>query len=360
MRKMRIELSKEEYEELTKRIRSYTVSVRDQRRAKVILLAAGGSTQEHIATEVSLTRGAVGTWCRRFMKYRLAGLDDCKGRGRKSSLSPKAVKAVLDEANSPPPHLGRFSCRTMAAHAGISPASVQRLWSANDIKPHVTNTFKLSTDKAFEQEFWDVIGLYLSPSDKSLVLCCDEKYQIQAHQLTQSGLPVGATTTHDYYRNGTLTLFASLNYLEGKLITPTTEYHRPQEWLAFLQKIDKKTPKKFAIHLISNNYGTHKHPEVSAWLDEHPKFHMHFTPTSSSWMNLVEQFFRGLTGFLVEGSFNSVKQLSDSIMAHLAEHNHNPMRYIWMAERYLWKAKEENFMWKMNDARENLQTASNV
>ncbi len=357
MRRMHIELSKEESEELNKRIRSYTVSVRDQRRAKVILLAAEGKTQDQIASEVNLTRCAVGTWCRRFMKHRLVGLADAKGRGRKSMLSHTSVKKVLDEAVSPPPHLGRFSCRTMASHAGVSPASVQRLWSANDIKPHLTDTFKLSNDKAFEQKFWDVIGLYLSPPEKALVLCCDEKSQIQALQRTQPGLPLGVghikTKTHDYYRHGTLTLFAALNYLEGKLITQIAEQHRHQEWLAFLKKVDRETPKKLAIHLIVDNYATHKHPEVRAWLDKHPRFHMHFTPTSSSWMNLVERFFRDLTDFLVDGSFSSVKQLSDSIMTYLAERNRNPKRYVW-------KAKGEDILWKIHVAREKLQATSNV
>jgi hypothetical protein len=357
MRRMQIELSKEESEELNKRIRSYTVAVRDQRRAKVILLAAEGRTQEQIADEVSLTRGAVGTWCRRFMKFRLAGLADCKGRGRKSRLSPKAVKAVLDEAVSPPPHLGRYSCRTMAAHAGVSPASVQRLWSANDIKPHLTHAFILSNDNALEQKFWNVIGLYLSPSDKSLVLCCDEKSRMQAFQRTRPELTLGAgqskTKTHDYYRNGTMSLCAALNYLEGKLDTRISEHHQPQEWLAFLQKIDKKTPKRFAIHLIADMCGTHEHPQVMDWLDEHPNFHVHFTPTASSWMNLVECFFRDLADFHVEGSFNSIKLLSDSIMAYLAEHSHNPEHYVWMA-------KDEGIQRKIRYAGEKLQAASYV
>jgi transposase len=357
MRKMKIDLLPEEQDELNKRLRSHTVSVRDQRRAKVILLAAQGNTQEQIASEVNLTRAAVGTWCRRFMKQRLAGLSDMKGRGRKTSLSDVSVKKVLDEVVSPPAHLGRFSCRTMAVHAGISKASVQRLWSANDIKPHVTKTFKLSNDKAFEQKFWDVIGLYLSPPEKALVLCCDEKTQIQALQRTQPGLPLGVghikTKTHDYYRNGTLTLFAALNYLEGKLITQIADQHRHQEWLTFLQKIDKETLKKLDIHIIADNYATHKHPEVKIWLDKHPRFHMHFTPTSSSWMNLVERFFRDLTDVLVEGSFSSVKQLSDSIMDYLAERNRNPKRYVW-------KAKGEDILRKIHAAREKLQANSNV
>jgi len=353
MRKMKIELLPEEFEELNKRIRSHTVSVRDQRRAKVILLAAQGNTQDQIAGEVKLTRCAVGTWCRRFVKHRLAGLSDMKGRGRKASLPHSSVKKVLDEVVSPPVHLGRFSCRTMATHAGISPASVQRLWSANDIKPHLTDTFKLSNDKAFEQKFWDVIGLYLSPPDKALVLCCDEKSQIQALQRTQPGLPLGVghikTKTHDYYRHGTLTLFAALNYLEGKLITQIAEQHRHQEWLTFLKKIDKEAPKKLDIHLIADNYGTHKHPEVKVWLEKHPRFHMHFTPTSSSWMNLVERFFRDLTDFLADGSFSSLKQLSDAIMSYLAERNRNPKRYVW-------KAKGEDILRKIHAAREKLST----
>jgi transposase len=357
MRKMKIELLPDESTELTKRLNSQTISVRDQRRAKVILLAAQNNTQEQIAKQVHLTRGAIGTWCRRFMKHRLAGLADKKGRGRKSNLPDSSVKKVLDEAVSPPAHLGRFSCRTMAAHAGISKASVQRLWSANDIKPHLTKTFKLSNDKAFEQKFWDVIGLYLSPPEKALVLCCDEKSQIQALQRTQPGLPLGVghikTKTHDYYRNGTLTLFAALNYLEGKLITQIAEQHRHQEWLAFLKKIDRETSKKLAIHLIADNYGTHKHPEVIAWLEKHPRFHMHFTPTSSSWMNLVERFFRDLTDYLVEGSFCSVNQLSDSIMSYLADRNCNPKRYVW-------KAKGEDILRKIHAAREKLQAASNA
>ncbi len=357
MRKMLIELTKEESEELHKRLRSHKVPVRDQRRARIILLASEGKTQAQIAGEVNITRCAVGTWCRRFMKSRLAGLAEAKGRGRKSTLAVQAVKTVLDEAVSPPAHLGRFTCRTMAAHAGVSPASVQRLWAANEIKPHLTQTFKLSNDKAFEQKFWDVIGLYLVPPEKALVLCCDEKTQVQALERTQPGLPLGIghikTKTHDYYRHGTLTLFAALNYLEGKLITQITEQHRHQEWLAFLKKIHRETPKDLAIHLIADNYGTHKHPEVKTWLAKHPRFHMHFTPTSSSWLNLVERFFRDLTGFLTEGSFSSVKKLADSIMTYLAERNRNPKRYVW-------KAKGEDILRKIHAAREKLNAVATI
>lgn len=210
----------------------------------------------------------------------------------------------------------------MTHAAGISTASVQRLWAANNIKPHLTRTFKLSNDAHFEEKFWDVIGLYLNPPEKALVLCCDEKSQCQALERTQPGLPLGIghikTATHDYIRHGTLTLFAALNHLEGKLITTIAEQLRHQEWLAFLKKMNQETPKELAIHLIVDNYATHKHPEVKAWLVKYPRFPMHFTPTSSSWLNLVERFFRDLTDRIMNGSFASVKELADMIIDYLA------------------------------------------
>src|SRR6267142_1637176 len=219
----RIELAAEEAEELSRRARATTVSVRDRRRAEIILLSVQGLTQQRIAEQLGISRLAVNRWVGRFSLHRLDGLNDRTGRGRKPWLPQAAVQQVVEQAVTPPPHLGRWSCRTMARAAGISPASVQRLWAASDIKPHLSRTFKLSNDKRFEEKFWDVIGLYLNPPDKALVLCCDEKSQCQALERTQPGLPLGIghirTKTHDYVRHGTLTLFAALNYLEGKLIT---------------------------------------------------------------------------------------------------------------------------------------------
>ena len=335
MAKTRIALTEEEKRELNRRLRASTVSVRDRQRAQIILLAAEGHTQEAIGAKAGVTRVTVSHWYQRFVKERLAGLTDALGRGRKPSLPDTAVKKVLETGTRPPANLGRWSCRTMARAAGISTASVQRLWAANDIKPHLTRTFKLSNDAHFEEKFWDVIGLYLNPPEKALVLCCDEKSQCQALERTQPGLPLGIghikTTTHDYIRHGTLTLFAALNYLEGKLITTIAEQHRHQEWLAFLKKIERETPKDLDIHLIADNYATHKHPEVKAWLAKHPRFHMHFTPTSSSWLNLVERFFRDLTDQIVSGSFASIKELADKILTYLADRNQNPKRYVWNA-----------------------------
>ncbi len=292
----------EEAEELGRRARATTVSVRDRRRAEIILLSVQGLTQQRIAEQLGISRLAVNRWVGRFALRRLDGLNDRAGRGRKPWLPQAVVQQVLERVVTPPPDLGRWSCRTMARATGISPASVQRLWAASEIKPHLSRTFKLSNDKRFEEKFWDVIGLYLNPLDKALVLCCDEKSQCQALERTQPGLPLGIghirTKTHDYVRHGTLTLFAALNYLEGKLITRLAARHRHQEWLAFLKTIEAETPADLDIHIIADNYATHKHPAVTRLLDRHARFHMHHTPTSSSWMNLVERFFRDLTGSL--------------------------------------------------------------
>ena len=242
---IRIELAPAEAAELSRRARATTVPVRDRQRAEIILLSAQGLTQLRIAEQIGISRLSVNRWVGRFALHRLAGLTDRAGRGRKPWLPQVTVQQVLEQAVTPPPHLGRWSCRTMARAAGISPASVQRLWAASDIKPHLSRTFKLSNDKRFEEKFWEVIGLYLNPPDKALVLCCDEKSQCQALERTQPGLPLGIghirTKTHDYVRHGTLTLFAALNYLEGKLITRLAARHRHQEWLARLKTIDDET-----------------------------------------------------------------------------------------------------------------------
>jgi transposase len=239
----------------------------------------------------------------------------------------------------------------MAREVGISPDSVHRIWRANDIKPHLVETFKLSNDKRFEEKFWDVIGLYLNPPDKALVLCCDEKSQCQALERTQPGLPLGQghirTQTHDYYRHGTLTLFAALNYLEGKLVARTEVQHTHVEWLRFLKQIDRETPKDLTIHLIMDNYCTHKEANVKAWLErKRQRFQVHFTPTGSSWMNLVERFFRDITQDVIrEGSFTSVHELSEAIITYLTDRNEHP-------KLYRWKAKGEEILAKIQRARE--------
>lgn len=354
MARDRIELDAEERRELQRRMRATTVAVRDRRRAEIIVLSAAGLSQDRIAQQVGVSRVTVSHWRGRFLAKRLDGLEDAAGRGRKPSLPSAAVRMVVEKAVTPPATLGRWSCRTMARAAGVSKASVQRVWAANDIKPHLSRTFKLSKDKRFETKFWDVIGLYLDPPDKALVLCCDEKSQCQALERSQPGLPLGIghvrTRTHDYVRHGTLTLFAALNYLEGKLITRIAKRHRHQEWLAFLKTIDRETPRGLDIHLIADNYATHKHAAVTAWLAKHPRFHMHFIPTSSSWLNLVERFFRDLTDFITEQSFASLADLSDAIIGFLAERNKN-------ARRYMWRAKGEDILRKIAAAMQALSAA---
>ena len=225
----------------------------------------------------------------------------------------------------------------MGRHAGVSHSTVQRVWSSNGLKPHVVKTFKLSNDPHFETKFWDVIGLYLNPPNKAVVLCCDEKSQCQALERTQPGLPLGqgqvCTRTHDYYRHGTLTLFAALDYLEGKIIAQSAPRHRHQEWLGFLKQIEQEVPAGQDIHLIVDNYATHKHPKVKAWLARHPRFTSHFTPTSSSWMNLVERFFADLTADVIRaGSFASIGELVRDIDAYLSDRNAAPKPYTWKAE----------------------------
>ena len=240
----------------------------------------------------------------------------------------------------------------MAAATGLSPDSVHRIWRANDIKPHVVKTFKVSNDPKFAEKFWDVIGLYLDPPERALVLCCDEKSQCQALERTQPGLPLrsGAarTRTHDYRRHGTVTLFAALNYLDGKLIARTEVQHTHVEWLRFLKQIDRETPRGLDLHLIVDNYCTHKDHRVRAWLAKHPRFHLHFTPTSTSWLNLVERFFADLTQDVIrEGSFDSVRRLVADIEGYLADRNLTP-------KPYKWKATGEAILRKIQHARASL------
>jgi len=306
-------------------------------RARVVLLAGDGLGDVAIGKALGVSRLTARLWRNRYGEGGLAALQDMPGRGRKASLPVEKVEKALVLATRPPAGRTRWSCRTMAAHLGISKSAVQSLWSSNDIKPHRLDSFKLSNDKRFEEKFWDVIGLYLNPPEKALVLCCDEKSQCQALERTQPGLPLGIghvrTQTHDYHRHGTLTLFAALNYMDGRLIHRTHQTHTHREWLQFLRQIDRQTPADLQLHLIVDNYCTHKQAKVQQWLARHPRFHMHFTPTSASWMNLVERFFRDITQDTIrDGSFSSVKQLSDAIIAYMAERNANPRRYVWRAD----------------------------
>jgi transposase len=259
------------------------------------------------------------------------------GRGRKPSIpSEKVAEIVRRTKEETPAGETHWSCRSMAKVAGVSPATVQRIWSARGLKPHLVKTFKLSNDPRFEEKLVDVVGLYLDPPEKAIVLCMDEKSSVQALDRTQPSLPMvrgrGGTMTHDYKRHGTTTLFAALDVLTGRVIGQCLPRHRHEEFLRFLRVIDKQTPKGLDVHLILDNYSTHKHAEVAAWLAKHPRFHLHFTPTSSSWLNLVERWFRQITDKAIRrGVFHSVPDLIAAIEAYLMAHNDDPKPFIWTA-----------------------------
>ena len=318
--------------------RSQTAPYRQVQRARVLLLAADGIANARIAAQVGVNATTVRAWRSRFEQDGLAKLGKVRdGRGRK----PVIAQATIDEIvrltqHETPPGQTHWSCRTMAKRAGVSPATVQRVWAARGLKPHLVKTFKLSNDPRFEEKLIDVVGLYLNPPDKAVVLCLDEKSSVQALDRTQPSLPMtkgrAATMTHDYKRNGTTTLFAALDVLTGIVIGECLPRHRHTEFLKFLRTIDKHTPKGLAVHLICDNYATHKHANVQAWLTKHPRFHMHFTPTSSSWLNLVERWFRELTDkALRRGVFHSVPDLIAKIEEYLAAHNDDPKPFVWTA-----------------------------
>ena len=307
-------------------------------RARIIQMAADGLLSQSIAQELSVSRPTVQLWRQRFLALRCAGLEkDAPRPGRIPSISERKVRAVVEATlHTTPPAATHWSTRSMAKAQGLSEATIRRIWRQHNLKPHLVRTFKISRDKRFVEKLCDVVGLYLNPPDKSLVLCVDEKSQIQALDRTQPGLPLKkgrcGTMTHDYKRNGTTTLFAALSMLDGKVIGDCMPRHRHQEFIRFLKKIDAETPVGLDLHLIVDNYGTHKHPRVKSWLRRHPRFHLHFIPTSSSWLNLVERWFRELTDKRIRrGSFKSVPELIAAIRDYLEHHNQNPRVFVWTA-----------------------------
>ena len=316
------------------------IEARVQLRARIVLLAARGVQNMEIAAQLGTDRRVVARWRARFLSGGVAGLlEDATRPGRPRSARIPAhveevVRVTLEERPSNSTH---WSTRSLAAHLGTNATAVARIWRAHGLKPHRVKTFKLSNDPQFIEKLEDIVGLYLSPPEHALVLCCDEKTQIQALDRTQPGLPLkrgrNQTMTHDYKRNGVTTLFAAMNMLTGEVLSMTDPLHRHQEWLRFLKTINRKTPKNKQLHLVVDNYATHKHPEVQAWLAKHPRFHMHFTPTSASWLNMVERFFRDITDNSIRrGVFSSVPELEAAIHAYIDAHNANPKPFIWTAK----------------------------
>ena len=327
-------------EEQTKTLRAWvkagTTPQRTALRARICLLAAEGWSNNAIAKELGTSRPTVILWRKRFEEKGPAGIAQDAPHGPSSrALSAAKVKAIVEATlHTTPPDATHWSTRTMAKAQGVSNATVARIWHAHGLQPHRVETFKLSKDKRFVEKLTDVVGVYLNPPDKAVVLCVDEKSQIQALDRTQPGLPMKkgrcGTMTHDYKRNGTTCLFAALNVLEGKVIGSCYPKHRNIEFLKFLRRIDRETPKELAIHMILDNYGTHNHPNVKKWLAKHPRFHLHFIPTSSSWLNLVERWFGEITRKrLRRGVFRSVPELVAAIDEYLRVTNENPKPFVW-------------------------------
>jgi len=333
-----ITLSADEASTLETWMRGRSLPVRLVERSRIIRLAAEGKQNQEIAEELGVSRPTVQLWRQRFLALRLAGLEkDAPRPGRIPRISAKKIRAVVEATlHTTPPNATHWSTRSMAGAHGLSEATIRRIWKQYNLKPHLIRTFKLSRDKNFFEKLSDVVGLYLNPPDKSVVFCVDEKSQIQALDRTQPGLPMKkgrcGTMTHDYKRNGTTTLFAALSMLDGRVIGDCMPRHRHQEFIRFLKLVDAKTPPDVELHLIVDNYGTHKHPRVHSWLKRHPRFHLHFIPTSSSWLNLVERWFREITDKRIRrGIFKNVPALIQAISDYIDNHNQNPQAFVWTA-----------------------------
>ena len=332
-------LSAEWQEILESRARARSAPARSVERARIVLLAAAGWQDRQIAAKLKITSAKAARWRNRFLDGGLAALDkDAPRPGRTPIITPAKVQEVIRKTTQEKPNNAtHWSTRSMAAVAGLSEKSVRRIWHKHGLKPHLVRTFKVSNDPEFAQKLEAIVGLYLNPPEHAIVLCADEKSQIQALDRTQPGLPLKkgrcGTMTHDYKRNGTATLFAAMNTLDGTVISMCDDQHRHQEWLKFLRVIDQVTPEQKQIHLIADNYATHKHPRVQKWLARHPRFHVYFTPTSSSWLNMVERFFRDLTENRIRrGIFHDVEELIMAIGEYIDKHNENPKPFIWTAK----------------------------
>ena len=307
-------------------------------RSRIVLAAAAAQSDSAIANDLAINRKTVMLWRARFAEHGLTSLwKIAPGRGRKPTYDGTKIKAIVDTTlQTKPKGMTHWSCRLMAARQGVSKSTVSNIWRSHNLKPHRVKRFKLSRDPHFLEKLTDVVGLYLNPPQQALVLCVDEKSQIQALDRTQPGLPLKkgrcGTMTHDYKRNGTTTLFAALDVLEGRVVGQCYARHRHQEFLKFLRRLDHEFPGAVPLHLVLDNYGTHNHLKVRTWLKRHPRFIPHFVPTSSSWLNLIERWFGELTGKRVRrGSFANVDELKHAIMEFLAAWNAHPKPFMWTA-----------------------------
>ena len=332
--------------------RAESGEIRKARRARIVLALAEGKAVRRVSRELGVDENTVRLWRDRYCEGGIEALaQDAPRPGRPFSIPAERKRAVVILAcQTKPENATHWNTREMAKVAGVSQSSVQRIWSANQIKPHLVRTFKLSKDPKFEEKLVDVVGLYMNPPEKAMVLCVDEKSQIQALDRTQPGLPMKpgrcGTMTHDYKRHGTATLFAALNLLDGTVIGSCKGRHRHEEFLAFLKELDAKTPDDLDLHVVLDNYATHKHPKVKAWLVRHERFILHFVPTSCSWLNLVERFFAQITNKAIRrGTFQSVADLVEAINEYLRIHNLD-------AKPFKWTATAESILDKVNRCRE--------
>lgn len=316
--------------------RGRSVAKRLVERARIVLLAAEGKQNDEIAKLLDISRHTVARWRGRFLELGVAGLEkDAPRTGRAPTVDAQEI--LRKTTQEKPSNATHWSTRSMARAVGVSEASVRRVWQAHGLRPHRVETFKISRDPQFAEKLEDIVGLYINPPQHAIVLSVDEKSQIQALDRTQPSLPLkkgrGATMTHDYKRHGTTTLFAALNVLDGKVLSQCRERHTHQDWIAFLRLIDRETPTQNDVHVIADNYAAHKHPKVQRWLKRHGRFHMHFTPTSASWLNMVERFFRDITQQRIRrGVFRSVSELVTAINDYVRHHNQAPKPFIWTAK----------------------------
>jgi transposase len=331
-----IVLLDEEKEHLRSLIQGRTTEQRVVMRARIVLLAGEGWTNEGIAEEVRVSVPTAGLWRTRFIEGRITAiLSDAPRPGRPRRITDKKACQIIEATlHSKPKNATHWSSREMARTQGVSQATVIRIWNAHSLKPHIIENFKFSKDPNFIEKVEDVVGLYMNPPDKAIVFSVDEKSQIQALDRTQLQLPIRrgipARQPHDYKRHGTTTLFAALNLLDGTLIGKCHARHRHQEFIKFLKLIDRETPEKLDLHIILDNYATHKHKNVKDWLNQHKRFHLHFVPTSSSWLNLVERWFGELTERRIRrGTFQSVADLETAIREYMNNYNQNPHQFTW-------------------------------
>src|SRR5258708_5771360 len=333
-----IQLSTRDREEIDRWLTAYGTPQQVALRSRIVLAAAAGRSDGGVARELEINRKTVMLWRARFAQEGIDSLwEVAPGRGRKPTFGPDKIQTIVNATlQTKPKGMTQWSCRLMAENQKVSKSTVSNIWRSHNLKPHRGKSSKLWGDVRFLEKLTDVVGLYLNPPQQALVLCVDEKSQIQALDRTQRGLPLKkgrcGTMTHDYKRNGTTTLFAALEVLEGRVLGQCFARHRNQEFLRFLRRLDQAFPGQVPLHLVMDNYGTHKHPKVRAWLERHPRFHFHFTPTSSDWLTLVERWFAELTTKSVRrGSFTSVEDLKNTIGEFLAAWNENPNPFVWTA-----------------------------